>query len=153
MSGFKKILLAILLGFAGCALIFGNITPKNEKGKNIVSSDLELAKVNDLGVNTNKEEIVYPDNKVIIEAKRYIKNNLKDPDSAVFRNVEAYFTRDGNTVACGEVNAKNSYGGYTGFKWFIGTNNNVLFDGETNKPFIEVFKELCHSKSNTSVKD
>lgn len=47
-----------------------------------------------------------------------IQGRLKDPDSAEFRNVEFY--SDGPApVACGEVNAKNGFGGYTGFEWFI----------------------------------
>jgi hypothetical protein len=51
-------------------------------------------------------------------AKPYIqalKEKLKDPDSAQFRNL--WFGSDkqyGNSL-CGEMNAKNSYGGYTGF--------------------------------------
>lgn len=40
---------------------------------------------------------------------------LKDPDSAQFRNTRP--TADG-LYLCGEVNAKNSMGGYTGFKRF-----------------------------------
>lgn len=50
--------------------------------------------------------------------KKAVLNILKDPDSATFRNVrlKAYF--DG-AVVCGQVNAKNSYGGYAGFKSFV----------------------------------
>ncbi len=39
---------------------------------------------------------------------------LKDPDSAKFRDEK--LSRD---ALCGEVNAKNSMGGYTGYKRFI----------------------------------
>jgi hypothetical protein len=49
---------------------------------------------------------------------------LLDPASAEFRNVA-----NGPEV-CGEVNAKNSYGGYTGFKVFI-------FDRATKHLWIE----------------
>lgn len=46
-----------------------------------------------------------------------IKTKLKDPDSAQFRDVEFY---DGVApVTCGLVNAKNSFGGYSGFERFI----------------------------------
>ena len=49
------------------------------------------------------------------------KENLADPDNARFRNVEIvphklipdYFT------LCGQVNARNSLGGYTGFQPFM----------------------------------
>lgn len=40
-----------------------------------------------------------------------VKKSLKDPDSAVFR--DAY---DLGKAACVEVNAKNSYGGFSGFQ-------------------------------------
>lgn len=49
----------------------------------------------------------------IVEAA--VRNRLKDPDSAVFRDVlfdKLY------GVACGKVNAKNGFGGYTGFSQF-----------------------------------
>jgi hypothetical protein len=49
---------------------------------------------------------------------------LKDPDSAKFRNVYVLeiASKDGKPLCyavCGQVNAKNSYGGYNGFGWFI----------------------------------
>ncbi|CAM3351433.1 DUF4124 domain-containing protein [Paracidovorax anthurii] len=49
------------------------------------------------------------------------KQRLKDPDSAKFSNVRAYsFNGRGKTyvMTCGELNAKNSYGGYVGSKPF-----------------------------------
>ncbi len=48
--------------------------------------------------------------KAVIE--QTIKDQLKDPDSARFKWADY---RTGSTVYCAEVNAKNSYGGYTGF--------------------------------------
>ena len=47
--------------------------------------------------------------KIETKTKDAAKESLKDPESTKFRNVKKY---------CGEVNAKNSYGGYTGFKRF-----------------------------------
>ncbi|MGY8590652.1 hypothetical protein QRO08_15945 [Paracidovorax citrulli] len=47
--------------------------------------------------------------------------SLKDPDSAKFRNIKLAKTDTaGAWVMCGEVNAKNSYGGYAGFGRFMG---------------------------------
>jgi hypothetical protein len=54
-----------------------------------------------------------PDEKVMAAAQQVIAAQLKDPASAQFRNVRV----KGETV-CGEVNAKNSFGGYIGFKTF-----------------------------------
>lgn len=49
------------------------------------------------------------------------KNRLKDPDSAKFDGVRVFaFKAMGNTIemTCGNLNAKNSYGGYVGSKPF-----------------------------------
>lgn len=48
------------------------------------------------------------------QIKGYVADTLKDPASAQFRNLKR-----GKEVLCGEVNGKNSYGGYVGFKRFI----------------------------------
>ena len=45
--------------------------------------------------------------------KAFIVSTLKDPESARFRNVQVKWE-----AVCGEVNAKNSYGGYVGFRRF-----------------------------------
>ena len=43
---------------------------------------------------------------------------LKDPSSAQFQGLEL---KAGGKVLCGEINAKNSYGGYVGFRPFVAT--------------------------------
>lgn len=53
-----------------------------------------------------------------------VKDILKDPDSAKFRN--EFIARDG--AVCGFVNAKNSYGGYGGFKRYIVEPDRVMLD-------------------------
>lgn len=50
----------------------------------------------------------------IERAEEKVKERLKDPESARFRNETVREDRD-ETIVCGEVNAKNSFGGYTGF--------------------------------------
>ncbi len=55
---------------------------------------------------------------VIEAAKKSLADTLKDPSSAQFRNVRFVEYLDG-VVICGEVNGKNSYGGYVGFKDFV----------------------------------
>lgn len=48
-----------------------------------------------------------------------VKDRLKDPESAIFKNVSAFERPDGSLLVCkGEVNAKNGFGGYMGFKEF-----------------------------------
>ncbi|KQT42519.1 MULTISPECIES: hypothetical protein [unclassified Methylophilus] len=41
-----------------------------------------------------------------------VQNHLKDPTSAIFKD---YVASDGNQYACISWNAKNSFGGYTGW--------------------------------------
>jgi len=65
------------------------------------------------------------------QAKSAIAAMLKDPASVQFRGVSvalavpiSEFRTDAKVGAvadyvCGEYNAKNSYGGYSGFKWFL----------------------------------
>jgi len=45
-----------------------------------------------------------------------IAQNLKDPESAQFRNWRAYQLSNGHRVICAELNAKNGFGGYVGFE-------------------------------------
>ena len=50
-----------------------------------------------------------------ILGEKYVKQKLKDPESAQFQN--QFIGIKG--APCGEVNSKNSFGGYTGFKRYI----------------------------------
>lgn len=61
-------------------------------------------------------------------ARRVVLANLRDADSAKFRNVRVVSTFMG-TAVCGEVNARNAMGGYVGFTEFV-TANDVLFLAE-----------------------
>lgn len=50
------------------------------------------------------------------ESKAAILAQLKDPDSAKFGDIVMTKSDKGTNVGCRAVNAKNSMGGYTGFK-------------------------------------
>lgn len=50
--------------------------------------------------------------------KDKVLEQLKDPASAEFREIKVSIF-NGAPLVCGEVNAKNSYGGYTGFRHFM----------------------------------
>jgi len=54
------------------------------------------------------------------KTQQVVQSSLKDPSSAQFRNVRLVAWRSWQVV-CGEVNAKNSYGGYAGFTKFVGS--------------------------------
>ena len=53
-------------------------------------------------------------------ARDQVKYEMKDPGSAQFRNMRVYSFSGpgGGYVVCGEVNGKNSMGGYAGFQPF-----------------------------------
>lgn len=70
--------------------------------------------------------------KTIVAAERAVRASLKDPDSAQFKDVYANYTVEFGVVACGQVNAKNSLGGYTGFKRFVSGGKSVIFEGQDN---------------------
>lgn len=55
---------------------------------------------------------------LIAKAKERMLADLKDPDSAKFRNIHVREV-DGAKFVCGEMNAKNGYGGYIGFARFL----------------------------------
>lgn len=71
-----------------------------------------------------------------IDAKRALIAVLKDPDSATIRNQNGF---------CGEVNSKNSFGGYTGFRRFISNSVVVAIEGEnmSSSEFQKVWDQIC----------
>lgn len=63
-------------------------------------------------------EVFVPSDKDVAELTLAIKGKLKDPFSAKFRN----FTEvngNGLFMRCGEVNAKNGFGAYIGWRYFV----------------------------------
>lgn len=75
-----------------------------------------------------------------------IKRKLKDPRSAEFRNV-FFSDKGGSPVTCGEVNSKNSYGGFAGFQRFVAAGNTNLAFLETEvDDFATVWNKLCAGK-------
>ena len=60
------------------------------------------------------------------QTKKNVKDLLKDPESAQFRNVKVVINTEGKKSVCGQVNAKNSYGGYTGFQSFYAKSNDKI---------------------------
>lgn len=59
------------------------------------------------------------------ELRKSVLTSAKDPDSAHFRNETVY-----ERHMCGEVNLRNEYGGYTGYKRFISTKSTYSIEGD-----------------------
>ncbi|MDN8035513.1 hypothetical protein [Burkholderia vietnamiensis] len=61
----------------------------------------------------------------IAEVEAVVVASLKDPESAQFRDVFV-----GVTYACGQVNARNGFGGYTGFNDFYVSGVSSFYFGQ-----------------------
>ena len=74
------------------------------------------------------------------QAKSVVKYRLKDSESAKFRNLRMSKTHSGGDIVKGEVNAKNSFGGYAGFEKFIYLPNDgsVKLESEAKKSLPEL---------------
>lgn len=70
--------------------------------------------------------------KTIVAAKKAASAQFKDPNSAQFKDVYANYTDAYDVVACGYVNAKNSFGAYTGYKAFVSSGKSVILEGRDN---------------------
>lgn len=79
------------------------------------------------------------------EAKEAASRNLKDPAATQFRDVQSC-PSDSN-VTMGELNAKNSFGAYTGFKpFFYADGNAVMLDDYD----FEAMMTRCYGKNDSS---
>lgn len=94
------------------------------------------------------------DKRKIEALKKVIGATLKDPDSSQFRGL---FLNPSKTALCGEVNAKNSYGGYVGFRPFVATANEAISwngrkcDDSSAESRIECLREqLVYIRASTS---
>lgn len=76
------------------------------------------------------------------KTEKLVRDQMKDPSSVQFQNIDGY---------CGEVNAKNGYGGYTGFKpFYISNETPVFYDEENSLRFKLGLMAHCQIKSELS---
>lgn len=80
------------------------------------------------------------------KGKGAISARLKDPASAEFRNT--FYSKSGNVhMTCGEVNSKNSFGGYAGFQRFISAGDaSTSFLESDVKDFDVLWQKMCAPK-------
>ena len=138
----------ILLGIVVVlAWIGSKITPRTDNTNTEIKPNISAQQEDKIGgqndTSTESEPVLSATEKklqqekwfgseTIIAAKRAVKNELKDPDSAQFKDVRANYTEEFNVVACGQVNAKNEFGGYTGFRRFVSSGQSVILEGRDN---------------------
>jgi hypothetical protein len=82
---------------------------------------------------------------LIVQSQRLIKNQAKDEDSLKFKHIHTRKTKEFGEVACGYVNGKNSYGGYTGYKRFISNTKTLFIEGHNDSsiPFRKMWAKAC----------
>lgn len=69
------------------------------------------------------------------EVEDRVRNQLRDPQSAQFKDHYLYPESD---VACGSVNSKNGFGGYEGFHYYAYANGSVYFADSDAAEFTRV---------------
>jgi len=89
-------------------------------------------------ISQNTQEAIW-----IEQSEDAVRERLKDPDSAQFK--EVFFNNKGGIHAvCGQINSKNSYGGYSGYKYFIsaGSKEMTFIENEVSD-FSKVWNKFC----------
>lgn len=83
----------------------------------------------------------------VARAKVAIAATMKDPASAQFQSL--FVSGSALPVLCGEINGKNSYGGFVGFRRFYSTGKPPLGDIENPKEsyvFDKMWPSMCGEK-------
>jgi len=100
----------------------------------------------------NSEQIIEAANKEDMQQREFVskaqyavKGNLKDPSSAVFSS-DYFYSSNGTFFACGNVNAKNSFGAMAGNKRYVsdGTPAGSYID-DGGADFEEAWKLRCRN--------
>jgi hypothetical protein len=84
------------------------------------------------------------ENQIIREAETAVANQLKDPYSAKFRGsfiVGGYPIHSAPPTVCGEVNAKNSFGAYIGYKRFYTDGMKTVI--ESDESDFQLYAIMC----------
>lgn len=81
----------------------------------------------------------------IIRGRAAVRVKLKDPDSAVFKDVFFHRGQDGIPISCGYVNSRNSFGGMSGFQRFISAGKSELtfLEEQMADDFSGVWRRFC----------
>lgn len=136
MSKWLKILGGItVLGLIGLALEPSPPAP----------SAVEAAKRAELdSANARRQAEALADRMLLSDAKERMRGRLKDPESAKFTEVIVARVT-GKPIVCGYVNAKNSFGGYTGPKGFVMPKGGVPIgeDDLKERDWVTLWNQSC----------
>jgi hypothetical protein len=83
-------------------------------------------------------------NPEISQAKQKVRDLQKDPDAAQFRNVKECPT---GFYVTGEVNGKNSYGAYAGFRTFYANSAGAHIVGDSEYADEDDYGKMCYDQA------
>lgn len=84
----------------------------------------------------------------VAQAKQALTKDFKDPSSVQYRGL--FVSGTTLPVLCGEVNGKNSYGAYTGFKRFYTTADGMIMQIDSpkeNYALEQMWPKMCGAKT------
>ncbi len=120
---------------------------EHKQSANQQHSDLRVANTSSEEKSTSKIN----EDLLVVYAQDAVREKLKDPASAKFRNLFVHKARLEDKeipVVCGEVNAKNAFGGYSGFQYFVSAWGlpEWTFLEEQIEDFYKLWNSLCTDK-------
>ena len=133
----------VLAIFAG----YRDLTPAELAAREQHKAERATEKVKKEQENTAKKAARDNEVKEIVwveKGKDAVKARLKDSDSAQFKDVYFFRGKDNIPMTCGQVNSKNSFGGFAGFQHFVSGGSSELTFLETEvEDFAKVWNRLC----------
>ena len=123
---------------------------------NTAAKEMEKAKVI-AAAEAKAREIRETEERLIMKGQEAVRDHLKDPESARFKNVYVSIKKNNFSMhfvqkpgdrdsfaICGLVNAKNGMGGYVGFRRFFSNGKDGgLIESENDDDFQGYWDELC----------
>jgi hypothetical protein len=85
----------------------------------------------------------------VARGQNAVKARLRDPNSVEWGELWFAWGVDGVPTVCGQVNAKNGLGGYTGMQRFIsvGTSDLTFLQNDV-QDFANLWETMCGKKNN-----
>lgn len=80
---------------------------------------------------------------VVLRGKVAVKRRLRDPDSAKFDHLALGTDATGAEAACGTVNSKNGFGGYSGALAFVVPASGAALLESEGRAFTEAWDRHC----------
>jgi len=140
-SGCASVFVVFLLLLILVAVVAPDTPSSSSKSTTSAAAAQPGAKAAESRADRETREFVWME-----RGKDAAKAKLKDPDSAKFRNVYFHQGKSGVPLTCGEVNSRNSFGGYGGFQKFISAGSadlTFLQEQMDASEFAKAWNKMC----------